>query len=164
MNRTYGAHEFARLVERIHDEIPHAAIGADVMCGFPGESEAAHRDTVSLVEGLPLSYLHVFPYSRRKGTPASGFDAQLADEIIKQRAAEMRAVGRRKRAAFYERCLGKCFSVVAEGRDPENPSRVKGTSDNYLSVRVKAESDTTNRLLEVRMDRVAGGVMEGILC
>ena len=70
MNRTYGTNEFARLVETIRVAVPDAAIGADVMCGFPGEGDEDHRDSVSLVEGLPLSYLHVFPFSPRPGTAA----------------------------------------------------------------------------------------------
>jgi threonylcarbamoyladenosine tRNA methylthiotransferase MtaB len=164
MNRTYRARAFARLVESIHHIIPRAAIGADVMCGFPGESESAHRGTLSLVEDLPLSYLHVFPYSKRKGTPAWGFEGQVEDEVVKRRAAEMRAAGQRKRADFYKGCLGECFSVVAEDRDPARDDYMKGTSDNYIPVRFKANPDKTNRVLKVRMDKVAGAMIEGTVC
>jgi threonylcarbamoyladenosine tRNA methylthiotransferase MtaB len=163
MNRGYRAREFAERVAMIHDRIPHGAVGADVMCGFPGESDAAHRNTVALIRDLPLSYLHVFPYSRRRGTPAWGFDCQVGPDTIKARAAEMRTVGEEKRRAFYRTCLGRRFTVLAQVRDPGKEGQWKGISDNYLPVGFQAESGVANRLLEVRMDRVVGNRLEGTI-
>jgi threonylcarbamoyladenosine tRNA methylthiotransferase MtaB len=161
MNRTYRAGDFSRLVRGIHERIPHAAVGADVMCGFPGESDAAHGNTRSLIRDLPVSYLHVFPYSRRKGTAAYGFGSHPDSEVVRQRAEEMRAVGKEKRLEFFGRCLGGSFEVLTEGRDPKAPGFVKGTSDNYLPVRFEAETDDVNRMAAVRMERIAGQVMLG---
>jgi len=85
MNRHYSSGDFARLVEMIHDKIPLAAIGVDVIVGFPGENDNAHKNTFSFISNLPVSYIHVFPYSPRKGTAAAGFPDQVNQKVIKER-------------------------------------------------------------------------------
>ncbi|MCP4668044.1 MAG: MiaB/RimO family radical SAM methylthiotransferase, partial [Deltaproteobacteria bacterium] len=160
MNRKYEASDFAGLIETIHNKIPLAGIGVDVMAGFPGEDRRAHDNTCSLITGLPVSYLHVFPFSPRPGTPAAGFDGQNDPEVIKKRAQELRDLGQRKREAFYDRCLNKEFQVLSEGWHAEEENVVKGTSDNYLPVLFPSSSPLEGRLVDVRVEKATrNGVM-----
>jgi threonylcarbamoyladenosine tRNA methylthiotransferase MtaB len=162
MNRHYTAQEFRRLIERIHNRIPIAAIGVDVMVGFPGEDDRAYQNTFSLIKDLPVSYLHVFPYSPRKGTAAAGFSDQIDQKVIKERAAELRSLGQEKRDAFHRSCRGKDFSVLAEGWESEEKKIMKGTSDNYLPVIFHSPQDCRGQLVPVRMVKLETGKVIGM--
>ena len=163
MNRTYTATEFAALIEYIHVRIPDAAIGVDAMAGFPGEDENAFQNTYSLIRKLPVSYLHVFPFSPRKRTAAAGFPDRVDQKVIKERAAQLRALGQQKRRAFYESCLGKEFQVLTEGWHSEKGNMVKGLSDNYLPVAFPSSEPMENRLVRILMEKVGSGVVIGTL-
>ena len=154
MNRAYTSKEFARLIERIYESMPHAAIGVDIMAGFPGEDNRAFQNTFNLVRESPVSYLHVFPYSPRKGTPAANFAGQLDGSVIKDRAGKLRGLGRRKRKAFYGTCVGKSYSVLTEGWQSEAEKTIKGLSDNYLPVTFPYPRLIKNKLIPVRIERV----------
>jgi len=103
MNRAYSSLVFRNLVKTIHEKIPQAAIGADVMVGFPGETAEAFENTHLLLRDLPLSYLHVFPYSPRKRTAAARFPDQIDPHIIKKRAKILRYLGQEKKDSFQRR-------------------------------------------------------------
>ncbi len=152
MNRNYTAHEFLRLVEHIRKKIPLAAIGVDIMAGFPGEDHQAYKNTHSLINDLPISYLHVFPFSPRKGTAAAGLSQQIDRKVIKERAAELRDLGQKKRKAFYNSCLGKEFLVLAEGWQSEERKMIKGLSDNYLPVTFPSPRLIKNDMVHVCME------------
>lgn len=154
MNRQYRAGDFSMLIQRIHERIPHAAIGVDVMAGFPGEGREAFENTLALLEGLPASYLHVFPYSPRKGTPAASFPDRVDERTIKERTALLRALGREKRRAFYSNCLGETFQVLTEGWESEDRRMIKGLSDNYLPVSFHSPEPMRNTMASVHMERV----------
>lgn len=154
MSRTYSTGTFAALVKKIHDIIPLVAIGVDVMTGFPGEDRAAYLNTLALLDGLPVSYLHVFPYSRRPGTPAAGFPAQVAPGEKKKRAAALRSLGASKRDVFYENCVGKDFQVVIEGPHTKDKGLLKGISDNYLSVLFPCFPSFQDHLVSVKIEKV----------
>jgi threonylcarbamoyladenosine tRNA methylthiotransferase MtaB len=161
MNRHYTPKEFAQLIKNIHASIPYAAIGIDIMSGFPGEDPAAHQNTCSLIRNLPISYLHVFPFSPRKGTAAFNSVGRNDPRIIKKRAAELRAIGKDKKAAFYESCLGKEFPVLAEGWSSENEGMMKGTSDNYLPVLFSSSKDLKGRIVPARIECVGNNKVFG---
>ncbi len=161
MNRHYTAQEFSRLVERIRRRIPLAAIGVDVMAGFPGEDLKAFQETFSLIEDLPISYLHVFPFSPRKGTKAAGFSNHVDQETIKERAAQLRRLGQRKKKAFYRSCLGKEFLVLAEGWDSEEKKLMKGMTDNYLPAVFPSSRDLKNELVPVIIESLEKGRVFG---
>jgi len=153
MNRHYGSGEFRKLIETIRSKIPLAAIGVDILAGFPGEDEKAFLHTYNLVKDLPLSYFHVFPFSPRKGTPASTFGAQVSQMEIKTRTEPLRALGEKKRQAFYESCLGKEFEVLTEGWQ-EKGRTIKGLSDNYLPLVFPGSRMSQNEMVRVRAERV----------
>ncbi|MFH1242747.1 MAG: tRNA (N(6)-L-threonylcarbamoyladenosine(37)-C(2))-methylthiotransferase MtaB [Pseudomonadota bacterium] len=155
MNRNYTVLQFKRLVEFIHWKMPLAAIGVDIMAGFPGEDLAAHRNSLSLIRDLPVSYLHVFPFSSRPGTPASNFDGKLDPSVIKERAARLRELGQKKRIEFYRNCLGKEFIVLAEKWYSKKNKMLKGTTDNYLPVVFGQPYDSEDRLFSIRTEAVS---------
>src|SRR5438132_168587 len=96
MYRWYRAEHYARRVELIREHLPHAAIGADAIAGFPGETEEDHAATLAFIESLSFTYLHVFSYSKRPGTKAAALANHLPGAVIKRRARELRALGERK--------------------------------------------------------------------
>lgn len=131
MGRPYGPGDFARVVEAAVAARPGLCVGADVMAGFPGETEADHAATLGLVAALPIAYLHVFPFSPRPGTPAASLPGAVPAEVRQARAAELRALSARRWAAFLDDQVGRVLEVVAERVGPE----VEGTSAEFVPVR-----------------------------
>jgi len=164
MNRPYGPADFAGTVERIHRRMPDAAIGVDVIAGFPGEDAAAFDNTLGLLRALPVSYFHVFPYSSRPGTPACGFPDRVPPEAIRERAEILRMMGRRKRLRFHEGFVGRRLEVLVETRRDASTGMLKGVSRNYLTVLCPGSDAVQGRLVEVRVrsadERRAAGEME----
>ena len=134
MYRDYGRSFLSDLVKELHLRISKISIGADVIVGFPGETEENFNHTYDLVNSLPFSYLHVFPFSRRKGTPASEFTRRVNEKEIKRRAEAMRGLGREKRQTFYRQFLDQELSVLVENREEKETGRGKGLSRNYIPV------------------------------
>ena len=161
MNRDYTIKEFARLIETIYGRVPMAAMGVDIISGFPGEAKAAHENTCSLIKDLPVSYLHVFPFSSRPGTAAACLAGQMDPGEIKKRAAELRKLGQIKRDAFYHGCLNKDFLVLAERWHSGEKGIFKGMSDNYLPVVFPSDKDVKGRLVPVYTERVVKGKVIG---
>lgn len=132
MGRHYDREFFLDLVWRIHSQLPDAAIGLDVITGFPGETEAEFAETLALVAELPVSHLHVFPFSRRPGTPAATMPGQVTGDISKARAAQLRQVGEDKQQLFARRFIGRKLELVVEAGLSND--QLKGVSRNYLNV------------------------------
>jgi threonylcarbamoyladenosine tRNA methylthiotransferase MtaB len=127
----YTAARYATAVERIAARLPIFALGADVIAGFPGEAEDDHRRTMVLVESLPFTYLHVFPYSARPGTAAERLAAHVPAATIERRSGELRALGDRCAAAHREsRVGGECDFVV------QGTARREGLTEDYLTLDV----------------------------
>jgi len=149
MNRDYDAAFFAGLVGKIHRAVPGIGIGIDVMAGFPGEAEAAFLNTLRLVEKLPVSYLHVFPYSPRPGTPAAAMPGQVREPEKKRRAELLRKLGEEKRRAFAGGFIGKSLAVLVEARRDKTTGYPIGFSDNYIPVAVRSAAAAANRIVRV---------------
>jgi threonylcarbamoyladenosine tRNA methylthiotransferase MtaB len=160
MNRNYTSQDFRLLVEAIHARVPLAAIGVDILAGFPGEDEKAYLATYNLVKELPVSYCHVFPFSPRKGTPAWTFPDKVPVREIRKRAVGLRSLGEEKRRAFYEFCVGKTFEVLSEGWDQKG-LLVNGLSDNYVPVSFPSSNPSHNEMVRVRIERVDGKMVHG---
>jgi threonylcarbamoyladenosine tRNA methylthiotransferase MtaB len=114
MGRPYCAREAARVVERISRAMPGACLGADLMTGFPGETEADHRATVALVESLPLAALHVFAFSPRAGTPAAAMTDAVPAARSRERAAELRELSERSWRAYVDGLVGREVEAIVE--------------------------------------------------
>jgi threonylcarbamoyladenosine tRNA methylthiotransferase MtaB len=133
MHRWYRTEHYARRVELIRERLPDAAIGADLIAGFPGETEADHAATMAFIEALPFTYLHVFSYSKRPGTKALSLSNQVPGAVIKRRARELRALAERKAAAFRQSRIGRTLRVLTLHPSSNNlSSRTPALSSNYL--------------------------------
>jgi len=145
MNRTYSADFYRRLIHTLHLKIPYASIGADLIIGFPGEGEIQFNETLKFLKEIPLSYLHLFPFSPRPGTPAAGFPDPVPEKVKKERLQIIRAVDRQKREAFVERCLGQDFSALTL-----EPTKRKGwtrvLTENYLTVSIPGPYKKNERI------------------
>jgi threonylcarbamoyladenosine tRNA methylthiotransferase MtaB len=146
MNRDYDAAFFRDLIRNIAATIPGIAIGIDVMVGFPGETEAAFANTQRLVEELPFAYLHVFPFSRRPGTPAAAMPGQVPAADKKQRVERLRTIGAEKRRTFAEKFIGAPLAVLIEGKKDKSTGFFTGFSDNYIPVVCRGAADA-NRIV-----------------
>ena len=152
MNRHYTGQQFEHRLQQIRQRLPDAAIGIDLICGFPGESDDEHRQTVAMVKRLPIHYLHVFPYSKRPGTAAASMPDHVSSLRAKQRAAELRALGEAKKKDFLQRFVGRNLEVVVERRGKED--RWRGISGEYIGVVVDSEHAEARQCLRVNVTDV----------
>ena len=130
----YTAGSYARAVQRIVERRPVFALGADIIAGFPGETADDHRATLALIDELPFTYLHVFPYSLRPGTAAERLPGHVAAGLIRERAAELRAVADAKRQAHAASRAGGMADVIVVRGDVR-----EGLTEDYLEVRLDGE-------------------------
>ena len=154
MGRPYTARQFADIIKTVRERIPDAAIGVDVMAGFPGESDSAFQSTYRLIERLPVTYLHVFPYSPRKGTPAADYSPKVPERITKQRCRELRLLGEKKRTAFLQSMLDRQVEVLTQTASDPSSGCATGLSDNYVPVTVVDSDVGENEILTVRIVEV----------
>jgi len=173
MNRPYDSSFVVELLTELHRRIQDIALGVDVIVGFPGETEERFEKTFRLIESLPISYLHVFPFSKRRGTPAAQFPDQVKEIEIKKRALLLRDLGQRKRKAFYCRFVNRELPVLIEDRRDEETKRWRGLSRNYIPVFLQDEvreediprwvnQEWPVVVTEVRESGVEGRVAEGL--
>ncbi len=162
MGRHYDAAYYRARIEQIADALPGAAIGADVMVGFPGEEAAHFEQTYDLLDDLPMTYLHVFPFSLRDGTPAEKLAGPCDSATKKERAQRLIALGKTKRLAFHQRFLGKALSALVEERnDPSSGLRI-ALSDNYIRVLFNGEV-SVNEIVSVRVEQAREDLVFGEL-
>ena len=159
MNRRYWTRQYAERIHAIRDQLPHAAIGADVMVGFPGETAADHDTSLRFIDSLPLTYVHVFPYSRRPGTPAAGRLGQVEGSVARERGRAIRAAVNEKRQAFLATQIGR--SLAALTLDDEADGAPVALSSNYLKVALPGADVRPNTLLGVGIGRLAGDMLYG---
>jgi threonylcarbamoyladenosine tRNA methylthiotransferase MtaB len=161
MHRWYRAEHYARRVELIRERLPYAAIGADVIAGFPGETEAEHAETVAFIEQLPFSYLHVFSFSQRPGTQA----AQLANHVppvVKTRARELRALGEARVREFRRSQVGRELRVLTLRDERDSPEATPALSSNYLRIAVQgkiAANEWLDVVISERDEKAVGEVV-----
>jgi threonylcarbamoyladenosine tRNA methylthiotransferase MtaB len=161
MGRPYSPERFSDRIMQVRRRLPEAAIGADVLAGFPGETEAGFEATRALIEALPLTYLHVFPFSARPGTAAFNFDGRVPAERIRQRCSLLRQLGMRKRIAFHRRFIGRSLQVLTESRRDPQTGLLKGVSSNYLPVLFEGDDERMHRMVEVRISSAGAGRLRG---
>jgi threonylcarbamoyladenosine tRNA methylthiotransferase MtaB len=175
MHRWYRAGHYARRAHLIRENLPHAAIGADVIAGFPGETSEDHSTTLAFIESLPLTYLHAFSFSKRPGTQAAGLANEVPVAVIKNRARELRALGEKKSTEFRKEQIGTQLRVLtlhspndessyetsrAEGRPVNESGDTPALSSNYLRVRLRGLWPA-NQWVNVRVLAVEGNDLIG---
>ena len=150
MNRRYTAEFYEQVINNIITLCPDISIGTDVIAGFPGERDEDFHETVNLINKLPLTYLHVFPYSQRPNTKASLFNDQVNSRVKKDRINSMIAISEMKKKAYMTRYIGRIIDVIVEQLD-SNSSYCKAISDNYLRVFLMPQGRVTGERLKVRV-------------
>jgi MiaB-like tRNA modifying enzyme len=150
MHRKYRPRHYENRIRLAHELMPEAAIGADVMAGFPGESEAEFTETVDFIRSLPFSYLHVFPYSQRPGTPAAEAHCQVSPEEKKTRVRILKDLSAAKNLEFRRKMLGRTLPAVTL----QQPRLAMTT--NYLTVET-----TVDRPPRLLFDCEISGITEG---
>jgi threonylcarbamoyladenosine tRNA methylthiotransferase MtaB len=148
MNRHYTCADFSALLDKIHKSIPGVAIGLDIIAGFPAETEAEFNNTLAFVESLDISHLHVFPFSKRQGTPAATMPGQINGHLIKDRAAQLRKIGEAKNRVYRNSFIGKTLEIVIESGVKDELQ--KGVAENYLPVWVQAHNLPQGQLVRVK--------------
>jgi threonylcarbamoyladenosine tRNA methylthiotransferase MtaB len=146
----------------VREWLPDAAIGADVIAGFPGETDDDHRATLALIGQLPLTYLHVFSFSSRPGTPAAEMQDQVSSAVATRQARELRALGEEKKSAFRTAQAGRTMRVLTLNRGGEDVSGpwTRALSGNYLDVRVPGRRQA-NEFVDVQVSGVMDGHLAG---
>jgi threonylcarbamoyladenosine tRNA methylthiotransferase MtaB len=158
MRRRYTTADYRERVAKIIKAMPDAAIGTDVIAGFPGETEAEFERGFNFIESLPLAYLHVFPYSVRDGTTAAKFIDRVPAAVIKRRAAALRELGEIKRRRFAAAASGRRLRVLLE---QQNGGRLEGYSRNYVRVIADGPAELVNHEVEVEASFVQGVAVSG---
>jgi threonylcarbamoyladenosine tRNA methylthiotransferase MtaB len=154
MRRPYTRSMFRKLLDRIHELIPDAAIGVDTIIGFPGETEETFKNTYNLIKELPVTYLHVFPFSSRKRTPASSFPDKVSSKIIKKRCKIMRDLGNIKKKEFYKKNIGKKVEVLVERKRDKATGFLKGMTSNYLPIFLNGNDDLKNTIVDAKIEKI----------
>jgi threonylcarbamoyladenosine tRNA methylthiotransferase MtaB len=146
MHRKYRPRHYEDRVRKARAWMPDAAIGADVMTGFPGETDEEFEESRGFIESLPFTYLHVFTYSERPGTPAAASPSQVPVPVRKERNRVLRELAARKNLAFRQTMVGRTVSVVTLDHG--------ALSDNFLKVDVSPQRPP-NRLIDVKIGAVS---------
>ena len=160
MKRGYTAERFARIVERIASDIPDCGIGTDVICGFPGETDAHFRETFDCLAELPITHLHAFTYSVRPGSEAERYGDHIPGDVKKRRTRALKRMMREKGHAFRERHVGRILPVLLETSRHGDRTRLAGWTDNYLRVELGA-GERGSGIEDVRITAVRGEQLVG---
>ncbi len=160
MGRKYDSSFYRSRIEQAAAFLPEAFIAADVITGFPGETELEFMETCRLIEALPLANLHIFPYSRRAGTRAALMEGHLQSAVIKRRAELLRKIAAAKLDTFQQRFTGRCLPVLGQKYDFEN-SLMTGLSRNYLEVVYNSATPLLNLESVVQIDKQQYGRLYG---
>ena len=162
MRRLYDASLVRDVAAEIARVLPDAALGTDVIAGFPGESEADFATSLALLEREPFSYFHVFPYSRRRGTTAAKAADHLPPETIRTRAQALRHLGATKRHAFAQRFVGSELEVLVETTRDRGTGHMTGYSRNYVRVVLDGPDQLANTEVRVRAVAQQGDRLLGV--
>jgi len=166
MHRKYRPWHYQEKIEKIRAAMPSAAIGADVMVGFPGETDAEFEATRGLIEDLPLTYLHVFTYSARPGTPAAAMTNQVPVRVARERNRILRDLAAEKKLAFMRSFVGKTMEAITLRSSGEGERGIPGEgftealTDNYLKLHLKGRH-APNRWLRAQVESVTDGALVG---
>jgi threonylcarbamoyladenosine tRNA methylthiotransferase MtaB len=161
MNRAYDTAFFRETVNKVCERFPEIALGTDIIAGFPRENEKAFANTMALAEELPFTYMHVFPYSRRPGTPADDMEDIVGHTERKKRAQALRKLSQAKKSEYMNRQEGKTLEVLLE--DTVSEGLCLGTSRNYLKVEVPCDTRILGTIVPVRIRGAREGRLFGEL-
>ena len=152
MKRRYLRELYVSRVAKIHEVMPDACIGVDVIVGFPGETDEHFLETYHFLNELDISYLHVFTYSERDNTEAVLMDGVVPDAVRAKRSKMLRGLSAKKRNAFYESQLGKEKTVLFESDNKQG--YIHGFTENYVKVKAPWDPALVNTLHKVKLTKI----------
>jgi threonylcarbamoyladenosine tRNA methylthiotransferase MtaB len=159
MGRKYKSRSVARLVNRLVESRPGMTIGADIIVGFPGESDSNFENSISLVRNNPIHHLHVFSYSDRQGTPASMLPNKVSPENKAKRSRRMRRLGKVKKNEHARDFIGKSLDIIVEDR--ERSGKLGGISGNYLKVEFEGDDSYRKKLIQINIESASEDTLQG---
>ncbi|MCF7841619.1 MAG: radical SAM protein, partial [Lentisphaeria bacterium] len=160
MNRKYHLDDYTRLMARFRSILPDAALGTDVIVGFPGETEEHFERTMAFIQEQPFTYLHIFRYSPREGTVAAKLEDPVPFHEIKRRSAVLHEVGQKLKSAYAENFSGQVLNVLF---DQFQNGMASGYTRNYLRVQVPVTDDISQSILPVTLNHSVRGNFQGSL-
>ncbi len=164
MKRDYSTEEYLKLVDKINHSIPDVMIGADVIVGFPGETDEHFENTCELINSAPISYLHVFSYSDRKGTEATSMLDKIPPQVIHKRSEILHSLGKEKWRGYIDRFVGKKLKILIENRRDRKTDMLTGLSDNYIRVLLDGDDSLKNKIVPVHTTERIENKLEGKIC
>lgn len=150
MNRHYTIAEFEQLIESIRAQVDDIAISTDIIVGFPGETQDMFEEALTFIERMQFARIHVFPYSKREGTPAAGFSGQIAEQDKKNRAHQLQIVADKAAKDFNNRFIGKIVDVLFEG---EEDGVIDGLAGNYIRVYAPGDRSLQGQVCRVCVEK-----------
>jgi threonylcarbamoyladenosine tRNA methylthiotransferase MtaB len=165
MRRKYTTAEFARKIERLHEIMPDVAITTDVIVGFPGETEEMFRDGYKFMEQMKFSEMHVFPYSKRTGTPAARMEDQVDEEIKNARVHELIDLSEKMQLAYAQKFVGQVLEVIPERTYKGAPDSglYSGYSDNYVQLVFDGSEEMIGQVCRVKVTEAGVNESKGQL-
>ena len=167
MHRPYDTKRFATLLEQIRKKVPGIAVTTDVIVGFPGETEEEFATTCDFVKQCGFAKMHIFPYSKRKGTPAAARKDQVPEPVKKQRAEKMAELDREMQHAYFTQNVGTIHAVLVEQpliTDKETSGYVEGLSENYIRVELSGNTEICGKVVDIKItealiDKCRGSIL-----
>ncbi|UOF88917.1 tRNA (N(6)-L-threonylcarbamoyladenosine(37)-C(2))-methylthiotransferase MtaB [Fodinisporobacter ferrooxydans] len=154
MNRRYTTEQFAEKIQKLRQALPDLAITSDVIVGFPGESDEGFEATYRFISEQNFAQLHVFPYSKRRGTPAAKFQNQVPEDVKEHRVQRLIELSEQLMNEYAASFLGKTLEVIPEEFYDEEKTLVVGHADNYVKVIFPGGKEVLGQICEVKLDRV----------
>lgn len=154
MNRRYSPEDFLHMLGNIRSRFVDASITTDIMVGFPGETDEEFEQSIQFCREAGFAWMHVFPYSSRKGTPAALFPQQIDKAVKEARAARMGQLSSELKAAFAKSFVGRRMELLFEKPDPRKPGILDGFTVNYLPVTVRCDPSLTGHYANVLIERI----------
>ena len=143
---------YSEKIRQIRSFLPNACIGADVIVGYPGETDQIFLETYNYISSLEISYLHVFTYSERDNTEAIKIKNRIDKSIRNKRSKMLRLLSTKKRRHFYKSQLGKSFEVLFESENKKG--YITGFTENYIKIRMPWDPKLVNTLLKVKLEKI----------
>lgn len=163
MRRKYSTSFYKQRVEKIKKIFPNLAITSDVIVGFPGETDEEFQETMDFIKEIGFSELHVFPFSRRTGTPAARMDNQVEDDIKNNRVQQLIDLSNEQALAYAKNYENEVLEVIPEESfDEENPNILVGYSDNYMKVKFEGTPDLIGQIVRVKVTKAGYPYNEGV--
>ncbi|RCW65324.1 tRNA (N(6)-L-threonylcarbamoyladenosine(37)-C(2))-methylthiotransferase MtaB [Saliterribacillus persicus] len=152
MRRKYSTSFYKEKVDKIKNALPNLAITSDVIVGFPGETDEEFDQTISFVKEIGYSELHVFPFSKRTGTPAARMDNQVEDEVKNKRVQQLIQLSNEQALAYAKRFENEVLEVIPEeSSEQDQTNQLIGYSDNYLKVKFEGTKDMIGQIVKVKL-------------